>query len=130
MAEAQSCCAHVKHDWDRAANGFSYDAHGCFCAANGTDQIKSNHFIANGKHEKPPNGDFVPQEPGDSCGPAAFVAALAELCRLTREALEVPTPAMERSVRPPLKVQRLADFKGHSPEPLKPSCSMHDLVDW
>ena len=133
VAEAQSCCAHVGHDWDRAAaNGFSDDANGCLCPANGTDKIIGNHSIANaGKHGKPPNGDLMPQDSGDCCGPAAFVAALAELCRLATEALEVPTPrAMERSFRPRLKVQRLADFKNHAPQPLKPSCSMQGLLDW
>ena len=132
VAEAQSCCTHVEDDWDPAANGFSHGAHGCLCAGNGTDKIyRQQLLIANaGKHEKPPNGDLMPQDSGDCCGPAAFVAALAELCRLATEALEVPTPAMERSLRPPLKVQRLAEFKGHAPEPLKPSCSMQDFLDW
>lgn len=78
------------------------------------------------------NGNFTPED-SDNIGPAAFVAALAELCCIAMESIAIVqddvTPP-RRIWRPPLKVHSFSDFKVRSTERPQPNSTIQDLLHW
>ena len=68
-------------------------------------EASGNHLTTNSS-----NGDFISSHDLNE-GVAVFVAALAELCCLAQPELREKAPHLNVGHRPPLKVQRLSDFK-------------------